>query len=85
MEWSKAGFEEKRTNGWGWVWDGAHGRTKESEMMVLRPGDILKVVARGTLTDCGAAACLAAWFGIALSLNVRSTEVNLFVSPSFVL
>ena len=34
---------------------GKEERTKESEMIVLRPAVILKVVDKGTLTDCGAA------------------------------
>ena len=37
-------------------------------MIVLRPAVILKAVAKGTLTDCGAAGCVVAWFEIGLEL-----------------
>lgn len=51
---------------------GRREHTKESEIIVLRPAVILRVAAKGTLTDCGAADRVAAdrgWLGFGHALR----------------
>jgi hypothetical protein len=57
--------------------------TKESDMIVLRPAVILKVVAKGTLTDCGAADALLR-FGAGLVLWYALRWNGLYVFRKFV-